>query len=170
MEFIGNFKQYIKSDWLDEVYESRGIGRPAEGKKPDSLEEEKEYKKAQDAGYKSSDIYFYMFTKSNTSFDIELPFIDKKYHWWITKMLPGNFMPMHVDPHTLYEEKSERYWMPLQDYCPGHVFLYENKFISDYQKGDLYRYYDSSALHGAANIGHEPRIVLQISTYEQRSE
>jgi hypothetical protein len=56
--------------------------------------------------------------------------------------------------------------MPWQDYQPGHVFLYENKFISEYKFGDLYQYYDSNALHGAANIGHVPRIILQVSTYE----
>lgn len=166
MEYIGNYKEYIKQKWIDEIHYNRGIGRPAEGKKPDSKQEATEYKKAIDAGYKPTDIYFYMFTKNITSFDVDLPFINKKYHWWITKMLPGNFMPMHVDPHTLYENNSERYWMPLQDHEPGHVFLYENEFISDYKKGDLYRYYDSNALHGAANIGHNPRIILQISTFE----
>ena len=166
MQLIGNFKEHIKQEWIDEILNSRGMGRPAEGKTPDSAEEENEYQKALAAGYKSTDIYFYMFDKSNTSFNLELPFIEKKYHWWITKMLPGNFMPMHVDPHALYQANSERYWMPLQDHCPGHVFLYQDQFISNYKMGDLYRYSDSSALHGAANIGHSPRIVLQISTYE----
>jgi hypothetical protein len=166
MQLIGNFKEHIHPGWIDEILNSRGTGRPAEGKTPDSVEEEKEYQKASSAGYKSTDIYFYMFDKTNTSFNLELPFIEKKYHWWITKMLPGNFMPMHVDPHTLYQANSERYWMPWQDYQPGHIFLYQDQFISNYKMGDLYRYGDSSALHGAANIGHAPRIVLQISTYE----
>lgn len=166
MEFIGNFKEYIKQEWIDEVLTARGMGRPAEGKTPDSPEEDLEYQKALAAGYKSSDIYFYMFDKSNVSFNLELPFINKKYHWWITKMLPGNFMPMHIDPHAVYQNKSERYWMPWQDYSPGHVFLYEDTFVPNYKKGDVYRYFDSTALHGAANIGHVPRIVLQISTYE----
>lgn len=166
MEFLGNFKDWIRQEWINEILNSRGAGRPAEGKKPDSIEEQVEYQKALDAGYKSTDIYFYMFDKSNTSLNLELPFINKQYHWWITKMLPGNFMPMHVDPHTLYQKNSERYWMPWQDYAPGHVFLYKDQLITDYKMGDLYRYEDSSALHGAANIGHIPRIVLQISTYE----
>lgn len=166
MKLIGNFKSFIKQEWIDEIMLSRGMGRPAEGKRPDSAEESLEYKKALAAGYKDSDIYFYMFDKSNTSFDLELPFIDQKYHWWITKMLPGNFMPMHVDPHTLYQKNSKRYWMPWQDYQDGHVFLYKNQFMSDYKLGDLYEYNDANALHGAANIGHVSRIVLQISTYE----
>lgn len=166
MELVGNFKEYVKQEWIDTILNSRGMGRPAEGKTPDSPEEENEYRKALSAGYKSSDIYFYMFDKSNTAFNLELPFIDKKYHWWITKMMPGNFMPMHVDPHSLYQTNSERYWMPWQDYHPGHIFLYEDTLVSNYKMGDLYRYDNSAALHGAANIGHVPRIVLQISTYE----
>ena len=166
MELIGNFKEYIRQEWLDEILNSKGMGRPAEGKTPDSPEEVLEYQKALSAGYKSTDTYFYMFDKSNTSFNLELPFINKKHHWWITKMLPGNFMPMHIDPHALYQKNSERYWMPWQDYCPGHIFLYEDQFVSNYKKGDLYKYSESSALHGAANIGHVPRIILQVSTYE----
>lgn len=166
MELIGNFKEYIQQAWIDEILKSKGTGRPGEGKTPDSLEEELEYKKALDAGYKATDIYFYMFDKSNVSFDLEIPFIRGKYHWWITKMLPGNFMPVHRDPHTIHQKNSERYWMPWQDYSPGHIFLYEDQFISNYKMGDLYRYKDSTALHGAANIGHTPRIILQVSTYE----
>lgn len=166
MKLIGNYREYIQKAWINEILNSRGTGRPAEGKKPDSSEEEVEYQKALEAGYKLSDTYFYMFDKSNTSFNLDLPFIKKKYHWWITKMLPGNFMPMHVDPHSLYQHNSERYWMPWQDYCSGHIFLYKDQFISNYKMGDLYRYCESSTVHGAANIGHLPRIVLQISTYE----
>jgi hypothetical protein len=109
MKFIGNFKEHISQNWINEILNSRGTGRPAEGKKPDSIEESAEYKKAIAAGYKDSDIYFYMFDKSNVSFEIDLPFINEKYHWWITKMMPGNFMPMHVDPHTLYQKNSKRF-------------------------------------------------------------
>jgi len=166
MNYIGNFSSYIKQEWVDEVQQKRGIGRPAEGKTPDSHQEKNEYHKALSAGYKSTEVYFYMFDKSNLDFDIDLPFINKNYHWWITKMLPGNFMPMHVDPHTHYQKNSERYWIPMQDYSPGHIFLYEDQFISNYKMGDLYRYYDSTAIHGAANIGHTPRLILQVSTYE----
>ena len=166
MKHLGNFGDWIDSTWVNEILSNRGVGRPGEGKKPDSPEEELEYAKARAAGYKDDDIFFYMFTKNNTSFDIVAPFIEGKYHWWITKMLPGNFMPVHVDPHTMFQKNSKRYWMPWQDYEPGHLFLYEDQVITDYKKGDLYEYADSSAIHGAANIGHTPRIVLQISSFD----
>lgn len=165
MEFLGNYKDWIDPLWLDELLTSQGTARPKAGKRPDSPEEELEYAKARDAGYKDNETYFYMFTKDNTSFDISPPFVNEQFHWWITKMLPGNFMPMHTDPHTRYEKNSKRYWMPLQDWQPGHIFMYENSVITDYKKGDVWCYDNSIALHGAANIGHTPRLVLQVSTW-----
>lgn len=166
MKYIGNFADWIKDEWIEEILSNRGTARPAEVKKPDSPEEEAEYAKARAAGFRDDDIFFYMFGKNNTTFDITPPFIQDNYHWWVTKMLPGNFMPVHVDPHTKFQKNSKRYWMPWQDYEPGHLFLYEDTVITNYKKGDVYVYEDASALHGASNIGLTPRIVLQVSTYE----
>lgn len=166
MRYLGNYKDWIRHEWLIEVLEQTGTPRPSSGKKPNSPEEEIEYQRARDAGYKDTDTYFYMFDKNNVSFVIDqLPFTSSKFHWWITKMLPGNFMPMHVDPHTLYEKNSKRYWIPLQDWQPGHIFMYEDLVITNYKKGDVWIYDNSTALHGAANIGFDPRVVLQVSTY-----
>jgi hypothetical protein len=165
MQYIGNYKNWITDEMVNFFSSERGMGRPAEGKKPSSTEEELEYQRAIDAGYSPDQIYFYMFDKTNTPFDIIPPFIDNNYHWWVTKMLPGNFMPMHMDPHTVLQDNSKRFWIPLQDFEPGHIFMYENQVITDYKKGDVWNYIDSTALHGAANIGFTPRIVLQISSY-----
>jgi hypothetical protein len=168
MHYIGNYKDWIDKNWVTEVLGSRGDGRPAEGQKPDSPEMDQEYSKAKSAGYKDDEIYFWMFDKKNVSFEItQPPWITGSFHWWITKMFPGNFMPVHTDPHTQYQKNSKRYWMPWQDYQPGHLFLYKDLVITNYKAGDVYVYEDSSAIHGAANIGHTPRIVLQISTYDQ---
>lgn len=167
MTYIGNFLEWIEYSWITEVLLSRGDGRPAEGKRPDSLAMLEEYKKAIKSGYQEDEIYFWMFDSNNVSFDIKtLPWTSDKHHWWITKMYPGQFMPMHVDPHSVYENHSKRFWIPLQDWAPGHIFMYENKVITDYKKGDVWQYEKSQALHGAANIGHTPRLILQISTYE----
>lgn len=168
MKFLGNYREWINPQWLTEVLNSRGDGRPAEGQISDTPEMEQEYQKARAAGYKDNEIYFWMFDKKNSSIDIpQPPFLEGKYHWWITKMLPGNFMPIHVDPHTLYQKNSNRFWMPLQDWQPGHIFMYENQVITDYKAGDVWIYDNPAALHGAANIGYVPRIVLQISSYSQ---
>lgn len=168
IDFVGNFKNWIDPNWLEEILASTGTARPQGGNKPDSKEMEYEYSRARQAGYKDDDIYFWMFDKHNVNFVLPTPpWIDTKFHWWITKMLPGNFMPMHVDPHTLYQKNSCRYWMPLQDWEPGHVFMYENKVITDYKAGDVWKYADASGLHGACNIGFTPRIILQVSTHDE---
>lgn len=166
MKYINNFNHWINPEWIKELLANTGTGRPAEGQRPDTPEMVEEYRKAREAGYKDNDIYFYMFDNKNVSFNIEPPFVTEKYHWWITKMLPGNFMPIHKDPHTMYQKNSKRYWMPLQDWEPGHIFLYEDQVITNYKAGDVWMYEEASAVHGAANIGYTPRLVLQVSTYE----
>ena len=167
MQFIGNFNNWIDPHWIEYILANRGDGRPKEGQQPNTPEMEEEYRRARLAGYRDDSIYFWMFDKNNTNFDIDPPFITGPSHWWITKMLPGNFMPMHRDPHTQYETDSQRYWVPLQDWQPGHIFMYEDQVITNYRCGDVWQYAEAGALHGAANIGHTPRIVLQISSYTQ---
>lgn len=167
MEFVGNFKNWIDPNWIEFLKSNEGTARPKDGQKPDSPEMEAEYARARAAGYKDDATYFWMFDNNNFPFEISNPpFVKDNFHWWITKMLPGNFMPMHTDPHTLYQKNSKRYWMALQDWEPGHIFMYEDQVITNYSAGDVWTYKDSTALHGAANIGFTPRIVLQISTYE----
>jgi hypothetical protein len=165
MNYIGNYSNWINPAWIAELTNSRGTARPVEGQKPDSPSMESQYAKARAAGYKDDDTFFWMFDKNNTTFEITPPFTTAACHWWITKMLPGNFMPMHIDPHTEYDLDSSRYWIPLQDWEPGHIFMYENRVITDYKAGDVWEYADPCALHGAANIGYTIRLALQISTY-----
>jgi len=166
MKYIGNYSTWIDQFWIDYILSNPGFARPAEGKKPDSPQELAEYQKLRDAGYSDDARYFYMFTQENFPFELVVPFTDQKYHWWFTKMNPGNFMPMHVDPHTLYQPGSQRFWVALQDWQAGHIMMYENQVITDYKKGDVFVYENANALHGAANIGYVPRIILQVSTYD----
>ena len=167
MKYVGNYKEWIQPEWIDKLISNPGVARPSQGKRPSSPEEQLEYDKAKLAGYSESATYFWMFDKDSIPFDLPTPpFIQGSYHWWITKMMPGNFMPIHRDPHTVYETNSNRYWMALQDWQPGHIFMYEDQVITNYRAGDVYVYNDPTALHGAANIGHTPRLILQVSTHE----
>ena len=167
MKFVGNFKEVIDPKWIEEVLSKDGMFRPRDGKKPDSIELEEEYNKAKQAGYTEEGTYFQMFDKTNVSFDVKPPCGNSPYfHWWITKMMPGDFMPMHRDPHTAYEQNSRRFWMPLKDWERGHIFVYEDTVVTNYKAGDVYMYESAQALHGAANIGLTPRIVLQFSTHD----
>ena len=56
--------------------------------------------------------------------------------------------------------------MPLKDWERGHIFVYEDTVVTNYKAGDVYMYESAQALHGAANIGLTPRIVLQFSTHD----
>jgi hypothetical protein len=37
--------------------------------------------------------------------------------------------------------------------------------IKDYKELDVFEYESSTDLHGAANIGHTPRVILQVTEF-----
>ena len=162
MKFLGNFN-FIEDAWIAELLSKDGQARPRDWP-PAFAVESAEYKKAQVAGYNLDAIHWWVYEKQDVSFNIVPPWIEGSYHWWITKLMPGQFMPMHTDPHT-HDLFCKRYWIPLQDYQPGHIFIYGDNMITGYKKGDVYEYFNSQDMHGAANIGHTPRLVLQITEY-----
>ena len=87
--------------------------------------------------------------------------------WWIIKLLPGQMQPMHFDPHLISTKNPARYTMFLEDWKPGHIFVWEDQYLSNYKAGDLYRWKDPMCYHGVVNIGHETRYTLQITTYDR---
>lgn len=163
MRYAGNFSSWIQDSWIQEILSSPGQARPRDWP-PAYAVETAEYKRAHEAGYDLSAVNWWVYEQQDVSFVITPPWVTGKYHWWITKLTPGQFMPMHSDPHT-HERPCNRYWIPLQDYHPGHVFIYENELVKDYKKGDVYSYISSQDMHGAANIGHIPRLILQVTEY-----
>lgn len=162
MKLIGNFS-FIKQDWIQELLDIEGQARPRDWP-PAFAVENAEYAKAQEAGYNLNAVNWWIYEKQDVNFDIIPPWVNAEYHWWITKLYPGQYMPIHTDPHT-HERPCNRYWMPLQDYHPGHIFIYENELVKDYKKNDVYSYIKPQDTHGAANIGHIPRLVLQVTEY-----
>lgn len=169
---VGNLEDLIDTKWIDDVVDivlnNTGMLRPREGGKPEGDKGNREWQRAIDSGYSPEEIYFEMFDKNNLDYDIPtFHTCGRDRHWWITKMSPGQFMPMHVDPHTEYQANADRFWIPLQDWEPGHIFMYENIPVNDYKKADVFKYNNPQALHGAANIGLNTRIVLQVTLYEE---
>ena len=75
MKYLGNYKNWIKPEWISELISNQGTARPCDGKRPDSPEEQREYANARTAGYKDSDTYFWMFDKNNLPFDLPTPLI-----------------------------------------------------------------------------------------------
>lgn len=162
MIFLGNYN-FVKDSWIQEILNTEGQARPRDWP-PAFAVESAEYSRAEQAGYDLSAVHWWVYEKNDVSFDIVPPWIDREYHWWITKLYPGQFMPVHTDPHT-HQRACKRYWCPLQDYHPGHIFLYKDSVPVNYKKGDVYEYVQEHDVHGAANIGHVPRIVLQVTEY-----
>ena len=169
MKFIRNYKDWIDPSWIAYLKTERGFGRPIEGKTSNSEQARLEHAKCKAAGYNMDMIQFYQFSDKNFPFEITTPpFINCAFDWWIIKMLPGNFVPIHVDPHTLYEPNAIRYWMPLQDWEPGHIFMYDKFVPADYKAGDVWQWDDAKELHGAVNIGHTLRLAFQFSTHPSK--
>lgn len=165
MRFLKNYRDWVQDQWIEEILSKDGQARPRDWPPSFKIEAE-EYLKASDAGYNLDAVYWWVYEKQDVSFEINPPWIkDNDYHWWITKMTPGQMMPMHTDPHT-HERPCRRYWVPFDHWQPGHIFLIDDVMIGCYGKGDVFQYDDPHASHGAANIGHTTRIVLQITEYE----
>ena len=73
---------------------------------------------------------------------------------------------MHIDPFLVEVKRPVRYSLFLQDFTPGHIYVYDNKMISDYKKGDLYEWSDPMCIHGCANIGFNNRYTFQITLHD----
>lgn len=163
MIYVGNFEDWVNPIWRKLVLERDGQARPRDWP-PETAIESAEYRKAQEAGYDLTAVNWWIYEKQDLDIDINPPWCTGETSWWITKLLPGQFMPMHTDPFTHYKN-CKRFWVPLQDYKPGHLIVYGDNIISNYKTGDVYTYINSTDIHGAANIGHEPRVILQVTEY-----
>ena len=96
MDWIGNFN-FIQDSWIQEVLNTAGQARPRDWPASSAVESA-EYAKAKEAGYDLNAVHWWVYEKNDVSFDIvDLPFIKGDYHWWITKLYPGQFMPIHTD-------------------------------------------------------------------------
>lgn len=163
MKYIGNYIQDIPSKLINYLLNNDGQPRPNNLSK-EAINAYDTYAKGQDVGYDLSATYWHIFESQDIPMEIIPTWTIGKVHWWITKMMPGDMMPMHEDPPTLKHD-CNRYWMPLQDYETGHVFIINDKLITDYKAGDVFAYNVAQDNHGAANIGFTPRLVLQVTEF-----
>lgn len=164
LKFICNVGDWLQQSWIDEAFHSSGFKAPLDlfSKENQSLHEEDI--KAVNSGYSLDQFYYTLIERQHLSFELlEIPGVHQgQIHWWITRMTPGQFMPVHRDPRITTKKNIQRYWMPWTDWECGHIFCYEDIVISEYQKGDLFLMENPDALHGAANIGLTPRMSLNI--------
>ena len=157
MKYLGNCQEAMPVDLRQRILDTPGQAYPRD-RSANSDKQSSEYGRAIEAGYDLTRINWWVYTQSDLG-PIELPYED--YSWWIVKLDPGHFMPMHVD----HRSECKRLWIPLQDYEPGHVFIYKSELIKDYRAYDVFEYEHEQDYHGSANIGYTPRVVLQVVLY-----
>jgi len=163
MKLLNNYARWINDLWITAILEKEGQARPRDWP-PAYAQEVAEYARAKEAGYDLTAVNWWVYEEKDLNIKMFPPWCQGPSHCWFTKMMPGQFMPIHADPHT-HDKPCKRYWMPLQDYEAGHVFIYKDQLINNYKKGDLFEFDDPTDIHGAANIGHTPRIMLLVTEY-----
>jgi len=162
MRYFGNFKDWIKDEWVEFSISQTGIH-------PSIYEGTKTWKIWMDDGWTKELINNNVFNRENFPYNIEFPMIvdgyekitPGDYDWNICRYRPGEFVPFHIDE---LDYPYIKFWMPLQDYEDGHIFLYKGELIKDYKKGDFFLF-DGYEPHAAGNLGNRPRSVLIIDIF-----
>lgn len=163
MEYIGNFSELIKDDWIEFLLTHDGQLLPdnRECLLPDFDDQNVVIEKSWKTEYKAS---WFKFEIQDLPFSIDWPVpLTDTIDWWIIKQYPGQCVPMHVDANP--PESTERYIMMLQDYIPGHITLWDGELINHYKKGDLFKVKDVNALHGGSNISNDIRILAYLTVW-----
>ncbi len=173
MKFIGNYKNWITEDLLNHLKNCEGdtvpVWQPERWTGHPLLDQ---YRELARPGYSNKSHNFQQFnarSRDMQSFQIILPDLPEKRDvtlWWFVKLLPGQMQAMHIDPHLLDVKNPVRYTMFLQDFQPGHIFVYDDKMINNYIAGDLYEWSDPMIVHGVVNIGYNTRYTLQITLHD----
>jgi len=172
MKFIGNYKSWIVEqkimEYLTDCQWEISSFSSAVGKLSGHPVLEKIRKQAE-PWYIDSKKSFSMLgpcSPEMKKFTFNLPTLPEKRNkldWWFIKLNPGEFQCMHVDAHTLDVKNLVRYTIFLQDWEPGHIFVLDDNYVSNYKAGDAYEWSDPLSIHGPANIGFNPRYTLQIT-------
>ena len=89
-----------------------------------------------------------------------------------TNILPDVILPTHKDTfYTLRQEHNVeldacyRYLIFLEDWVFGHYVGFENKNITQWKAGDVWRF-DGHEMHYAVNASNVPFHTCQVSTFE----
>jgi hypothetical protein len=173
MKYIGNFPNFVSKEILSHLESSTGdtvpVWQPDRWKGHPMLDDARETARP---GYSHKTHDFQQFnekSKDMAGIDFQLgpiPGDDRKTLWWFVKLLPGQMQAMHFDPHLIEIPNPRRYTVFLQDFQPGHIFVWDDKMISNYKAGDMYEWLDPMCYHGCVNIGYETRYTLQITTHD----
>ena len=173
MEFIGNFKDWITPDLMEHLKTRTGDTTPVW--QPDRWQGHPlldQFREMARPGFAHKDHNFQQFNSGSEDmkdFEVILPEFPKQRKmcfWWFVKLLPGQMQAMHIDPHLVEVKDPVRYTMFLEDFQPGHIFVYDDKMISNYKAGDVFEWSDPMIVHGVVNIGYNTRYTLQVTMHD----
>lgn len=173
MRYIGNYKDWITPELMLHLNthegDLRNVWQPERWQGHPLLDE---YRHKCEPAYGHGNSTFHQFNLTSVDmkdFPItlpELPETRKRIFWWFVKLNPGEMQAMHIDPHLVDVKNPVRYTMYLQDYIPGHVFIWDDKISANYKAGDLYEWSDPMIVHGCVNISYETRYTMQITMHD----
>ncbi len=177
MKYIGNFKDWIEEHHImDFLYSVNGdktpVWQPHRWKGNKLLDE---YLEKVSPGYSNNKYFFHQInsdSKEAKDFKFVWPNIAYEKNnrfWWFVILYPGEFQTIHFDPHLTEITNFQRFTMFLQDWEPGHIFVYDDKILTNYRAGDMYEWNDAMCLHGPVNIGMNTRYTLQITLYDEKT-
>lgn len=173
MKYIGNFANWIDPLLMEHLKTHEGdytpVWQPDRWRGHPLLDKFRELARP---GYSKNSPMFHQFnikSKDMQGIVVNLPDLPETRNccfWWFVKLLPGEMQAMHIDPHLVEVSNPVRYTMFLQDWEPGHIFVYDDKMISNYKAGDVYEWSDPMIVHGVVNIGFNTRYTLQITMHD----
>ena len=172
MEFVGNYSSWIAEQKIMEhllscQWEASSLTSAVEKLTGHPVLDK--IRKQAEPWYSNDNAFFHMLgpwspEMENFNFNLpNLPKTRKEINWWFVKLCPGEFQCMHVDAHTLDVKNLVRYTIFLQDWEPGHIFVLDENYISNYKAGDMFEWSDPMSLHGPLNIGYNSRYTFQIT-------
>lgn len=171
MKYITNYKEWITPELMNYLELNDGETRPVY--QPDKWKDHpllEEFNEKCRVAYSHKNCEFQQFAeKDMNGLSIILPELSQKRqygYWWFIKLNPGQMQPMHIDPFLVQVKNPVRYSLFLQDYIPGHIYVWDDKMISNYKKGDLFEWDDPMCIHGCTNISFVPRYTLQITLHD----
>lgn len=173
MRYIGNYKDWITPELMNHLETHNGdlmpVWQPERWQGHPLLDQFREMARA---GFAHKNHDFHQFNAKSAdmeNFKVVLPkFPEKRKHcfWWFVKLLPGEMQAMHIDPHLVEVKNPVRYTMYLQDYHPGHIFVWDDKMSSNYKAGDVFEWSDPMIVHGCVNISYLTRYTLQVTMHD----
>ncbi len=171
--YVNNDKAWITSELMNHLEHSKGdtipVWQPERWTGHPTLDT---FRETARPFFETSTPYFQQFnsrSKDMQDFPVTMPIVPESrthMHWWFIKLLPGQMQTMHIDPHLIGVKNPVRYSMFLQDYVPGHIFMFDDFLATNYKAGDIFEWSDPECIHGCVNISYTVRYTLQITLYD----